>query len=163
MRKWRRPVANMGDERPALGGEYEIALAKVNTVVDVTFNENPYPPIIGSFEVITCTRNIDMNPPSDQSKFLPCGYNPAAQVIPGMSLPGTLTFDGQDSAQANRPMQYNGVLCVARVRVKMNDTNSVVRTAYCSYYTPRINHKSGTGDDVGAVSGGGAFTMLTFA
>jgi hypothetical protein len=145
--------------RPSLGFEYEIALAKIDRTVDLTFGEsNNHPQILGAFEVITCTKDARLVPPVTKFKPLVCGYNPAAQIIPAPTIPGTLSFDKLDKAADNRGMAYNGELCVARVITRIDDV--VVRTLYCSYYQPAINITAPEGDEPGRVSGEGQFTIL---
>ncbi len=141
--------------RPALGAETEIALAAIDVNVDVTVAESPYPTIVGAFEIITCTKTIEFAPSSDQNKFLPNGYNPAAQVIPARGGLGSLSFEGLDFAATNRAMAYNGELCVARLITRIDDFT--VRTLYCNYYTPTITVRAPEGDEVGTVSAQGAF------
>lgn len=148
----------MGDERPALGFEYEIALAKVNLANDVSFTETPYPAIVGTFEVIACTKEIRCNPPVNQTKFIANGYSPAGHAIPAQTVLGTVSFDGQDKAKANQAMSYYGETCVMRVVTSID--GAAVRTFYCNYLTPRIEVRAPEGDGVGTVSLDGQFSYL---
>ena len=132
-----------------------MALAAIDQSVDITFSETPYPAILGSFEVLTCTKDIRFESDSDQNKFLPCGYNPAAQTIPGLAIPGSLGFSGLDHAAENRAMNYNGILCVARLVTSID--GSAVRTFYCNYYTPKITVMAPEGEEVGTVTAEGPF------
>ncbi len=132
-----------------------MALAAIDRSQNVTFSETPYPTLTGDFEIITCTQGIQFNPAADQQRFLACGYNPAAQTIPGKSVPGSLSFEGLDRATENRAMAYNGVLSVARLITRIDDV--VVRTIYCNYYTPLITVTAPQGEQVGTVSGTGPF------
>jgi hypothetical protein len=151
----------MGDSRPSLGFEYEIALAKIDRTVALSFDEyDPHPAIVGGFEVITCTKDARCVPPVTQFQPLVCGYLPAAQIIPAPGVPGTLSFEGLDKAADNRPMAYHGELCVARVIARLEEV--IVRTMYCSYFTPKIEIRAPDGEEPGRVSGEGAFTVISF-
>ena len=147
--------------RPPLGFEYEIALAKIDTSVDLTFDEVPYPTILGDFVVVGCTKTIDCDPPVDQIKAIRCGYNPGAHLIPTGTLPGHLAFRGLDKATENTAIGYHGELCVARVTASID--NTVVRTMYCSYFTPQIRYQAPEGDDPGGLTGEGDFYLLSSA
>lgn len=147
----------MAGERPSLGFEYEVALAKVDTSQTLTFAEDPYPAILGSFVVITCTKDVRCQPPAMQTKFLANGYNPAAKIIPAATVLGHLTVTGSDRAGDNIPMNYNGATCVARVTASVD--GDVVRTIYCSYLTPRVELRSEV-EGVGEVSIEGEFSLL---
>ncbi len=149
----------MANERPSLGFEYEVALAKIDLTQALTFAESLYPTILGSFEVVTATRDIRLSPPSMRSKSLRCGYNPAAQVIPEASIPGTLAFTLSDRAQTNQAMTYNGLPCVARITTHLGDVTEA-RTIYCSYFTPKVEIRAPEGEGVGETEVSGEFTIL---
>lgn len=144
--------------RPSLGFEYEVALARIDLSQTLTFAESPYPSIVGSFEVITCTRNVELRPPHLTTKAIPCGYNPAAQVIPATSTLGTLSFSLHDKAEEDQAMAYIGSSCVARVTTRIDE--SAMRTVYCSYYTPSVTQRAPEGEGVGEVTVDGSFTLL---
>jgi hypothetical protein len=153
-------MANLN--RPPLGFEYQIAVAKIDTGNVLSFAETPYPAIVGDFVVVACTRDMRCVPPVDQVKFIPCGYNPAANVIPAPTIPGTLYFSSQDKPLALLSETYGGALCVARLRSNLDQVDTV-RTWYCSYWTPRFELNAPEGDGVGSFSGDGGFTLLSTA
>lgn len=148
----------MSQERPVLGAESEIALAKVNRSVAMTLAETPYPAILGSFVTIGCTTNIILDPPHTPTKPVRCGANPAAQLIPGLGDMGKLAFAGLDRAVENLVMDYHGEVCVARILTRLD--NNVVRTYYCCYVTPRVTLNAPDGDEVGTISVEGDFHLL---
>ena len=146
-------------DRPPLGFEYEIAIAKVNTAADLTFVESP-PAIVGSYVIIACTREIRCVPPADQFKRIASGYNPAAFLIPGASIPGALTFEAADKPSHTIVETYGGQMCVARLRSTLDGT-SVVRTWYCSFWVPVFTVIAPDGESEGRFSAQGDFTNLS--
>lgn len=152
----------MAADRPPLGFEYEIALAKVDTTQTLTFAETTYPAIVGSFDTVSCTREIRCVPPVDQFKPLACGYNPAAMIIPAPSLPGTLAFEANDKPLDVLAETYGGYLCVARLKAVLEYTDTD-RTWYCSYWTPRFEVRTPDGEGEGRIVAEGLFTLLSTA
>jgi hypothetical protein len=152
----------MGDERPPLGFEYEVAIAKVDTTQTLSYAEALYAPISGSFATIACTRELRCSPPVDQVKDIPLGYNPAALLIPAQSIPGSLTFEANDKPLDLISETYGGQMCVARLKTTMDGT-SVTRTWYCSYWVPRFQVRVGDGEEEGRFGGEGMFILLRTA
>lgn len=144
--------------RPPLGFEFELALAIVDPSV-ITFDEAAFPAIVGTFEVIYCTQTIKIHPPTAVAKMIPCGYNPAAHVIPAQTQPGFLEFSGLNKAKADTMATYRGQVCVARVTAYIDGT--VVRTCYCNYYTPDVEENVPDGDGESTISVRGMFAQLT--
>lgn len=145
--------------RPALGAETEIALGLIALSDTLTFAETPYPSVVGSsFTVITCTRDINLVSPGSGLKAVPCGYDPAAQLIPNRRGMGRLSFSGHDLAYSNPASTFHEQPCVARLITRLDGT--VVRTRYCSYFVPMIETNSPEGDDVASVKVDGEFKLL---
>jgi len=149
----------MGDNRPSLSFEYEVALALIDTAQLLSFDEDDdHPPIVGSFEVVTCTKTASCEPPHDPGKPIKCGYNPASHVIPAGTVPGRFTFTTHDQAELNRVMAYFDNWCVARVVAKHDAT--VLRTFYCCYFKPKLSLEVPGGDEPGQSTIEGTFTHL---
>ena len=145
----------MAERRPTLGAETEIALA----LITISGQMDPsVVPSYGSFTDITCTDDIDFNPPNEEDIAVPCGYNPVGLRIPGMSERGELRWSGKWIPEDEVEQTFNGQLCTARLRSYID--TELVAEFFCHYIRPKLEVNHPEGDNPATCRGSGAFDLL---